>query len=137
MDIDWFESDYEIGMLVTTGTPGVDLETVLCGGGRFTAEAGVEYTIAIFDDQSDEQRCRFGDATGPRIDGGLLQLSVEESPPVPAADLTVDEDAVLDADGTVTVAGTYWCTEAPTSQVFGSIDQTVRGVRFHQVGVFR
>ena len=129
VDIDWFESSYEIGMLVTTGTPGVDLETVLCGGGRFTAEAGVEYTIAIFDDQSDERRGRFGDATGPRIDGGLLQLSVEESPPVPGADLSVDEDAVLNADGSVTVTGTYSCTEAPTSQVFGGIDQTVRGVK--------
>lgn len=129
VDIDWFESDYEIGMLVTTGTPGEDLDTVLCGGGRFTAEAGVTYTIAIFDDQSDERRGRFGDATGPRVDGGTLQLSVNTSDPVPGADLTVDREAVLDADGNVTVTGTYSCTEAPTSQVFGRIDQTVRGVK--------
>jgi opacity protein-like surface antigen len=129
VDIDWFESDYEVGMLVTTGTPGEDLETVLCGGGRFTAEAGVTYTIAIFDDQSDERRGRFGDATGPRVDGGTLQLSVNTSDPVPGADLTVDQEAVLDADGSVTVTGTYSCTEASTSQVFGGIDQTVRGTK--------
>ena len=129
VDIDWFESDYEIGMLVTTGTPGEDLETVLCGGGRFTAEAGVTYTIAIFDDQSDERRGRFGDATGPRVDGGTLQLSVNTSDPVPGADLTVDQEAVLDTDGSVTVTGTYSCTEASTSQVFGGIDQTVRGTK--------
>ena len=129
VDIDWFESSYEVGMLVTTGTPGDDLETVLCGGGRFTAEAGVQYTVVLFDDQSDERRGRFGDATGPRIDGGTLQLSVEESPPVPGADLAMDEHAVLNADGSVTVTGTYSCTEAPTSQVFGRIDQTVRGVK--------
>ena len=129
VDIDWFESDYEVGMLVTTGTPGEDLETVLCGGGRFTAEAGVTYTIAIFDDQSDERRGRFGDATGPRVDGGTLQLSVNTSDPVPGADLTVDQEAVLDTDGSVTVTGTYSCTEASTSQVFGGIDQTVRGTK--------
>ena len=129
VDIDWFESDYEVGMLVTTGTPGEDLDTVLCGGGRFTAEAGAEYTIAIFDDQSDERRGRFGDATGPRVDGGTLQLTVNTSDPVPGADLTVDGNAVLNADGSVTVTGTCSCTEAPTSQVFGGIDQTVRGVK--------
>jgi len=60
VDIDTFDSSYSVGMLVTTGTPGEDLETVLCGGGRFTAEAGVEYTIVLFDDQRDEKHGRYG-----------------------------------------------------------------------------
>jgi Family of unknown function (DUF6299) len=129
VDIDTFDSSYSVGMLVTTGTPGEDLDTVLCGGGRFTAEAGVEYTIALFDDQRDERHGKLGGATGPRTDGGTLRFSVNESVPVPGADLTVDKVASLHPDGSVTVTGTYSCSEAPTGMVFGGIDQNVRGVK--------
>ncbi len=128
VDIDPFESSYSVGMLVTTGTPGDDLDTVLCGGGRFTAEAGVDYTIVLFDDQRDE-RNKFNEEKGKRTNGGTLQLSVNDSPPVPHADLTVDENAVLNPDGSVTVSGTYWCTEAEWVNVFGGLDQTARGTK--------
>ena len=128
VDIDPFESSYSVGMLVTTGTPGDDLDTVLCGGGRFTAEAGVDYTIVLFDDQRDDKN-KFNEEKGKRTNGGTLQLSVNDSPPVPHADLTVDEDALLNADGSVTVSGTYWCTEAEWVNVFGGLDQTSRGTK--------
>ena len=77
---------------------GVDIDTF---------ESSYSVAIVLFDDQ--------------------LQLTVRTSEPVRGADLTVDETP-CSTPTAPSVTGTYWCTEAPTSQVFGGIEQTVRGV---------
>jgi hypothetical protein len=128
VDLDTFQSSYPVSMLVTTGTPGDDLDTLLCGGGRFTAEAGVVYTIVLFDDQVEDKN-KYNEDKGRRDNGGTLELSVNASAPVPTADISVDPDAVLNADGSVTVTGTYSCTESDNLSVFGGVDQTSRGTK--------
>jgi len=101
--VDSTGSDYTVGIAAVVGTPG-DFETVACGPDAigFLAAAGESYLIVVFDDQFDEAG-----------NGGTLQLTVDEAPPPPTVDVTVDPVGRFDSrSGTVTVSGTVTCTGA-------------------------
>ena len=124
--VDVSQSDYSAGVLVGVGTPG-SLEIVACGPGTvgFTAVAGTTYYILAIDDQ--------GDGGG---NGGTLRISVNEAPPPPTVEITVDPVGRVDAKaGVAYLTGTYTCTNADFIDVFGEARQTI-GVRAAVVGFF-
>jgi len=101
------DSDYSAGAIVATGAPG-SFGIVACGPGAvaFTATAGETYAILVFDDQFDE--------TGS---GGTLNLTVDEVPPPPELELTVDATGRFDAKtGAATIKGTVTCTGGDGSE---------------------
>jgi hypothetical protein len=123
--VDVSQSDYSAGILVGVGTPG-NLETVACGPGTvgFTAVAGTTYYILVIDDQLDGGG-----------NGGTLRISINEAPPPPTVDITVDPIAQVDPQtGVVYLTGTYICTNADFIEVFGEARQAVG--RFVVVGSF-
>jgi hypothetical protein len=99
--VDVSQSSYSAGVLVLTGAAG-SLELVTCGPGAvaFEATAGTTYYLLIIDDQFD--------GSG---NGGDLVLNVQEAPPPPEIDLTVNPTARYNPQtGTVTVSGTITCS---------------------------
>jgi len=99
--IDTSGSSYTAGVAVMTGSPG-SLVVVACGPEAvvFSAEAGVTYAIAVFDDQ--------GDGGG---NGGTLELVVMQAPPAPEIDVTVDPVGTFDPQtGSATITGTVTCS---------------------------
>lgn len=93
------DSDYSAGVGVATGSPG-SFAVVACGPGAvgFEAFSGETYAILVFDDQLD----------GAGI-GGTLNILVDEAPPPPAIDVTVDPTGTFSSSGTATVSGTVVC----------------------------
>lgn len=109
--VDVSGSDYSAGVLVATGSPGSFL-TIACapGGVAFLAESGVDYAILAFDDQE----------TGT---GGILSIVVDELPPPPSVDITIDPRGSFDSKtGVATVTGTITCDEG----AFAFIDLGLR-----------
>lgn len=101
--IDVSASTYTAGVAVTTGSPGAfgPLEACGPGGAVFMAASGTTYVILVFDDQLDEGG-----------NGGTLELSVSEAPPVPEVDLTLDPVGHFDSQaGSVTLTGTITCDD--------------------------
>src|SRR6266540_1455924 len=99
--VDVGRSSYSAGVLVVTGEPG-SLSIVTCGPGTvgFPAAAGITYHLLIIDDQFDGGG-----------NGGTLVLNVDEAPPPPKIDLTVNPTAKYDArTGSATVSGTIICS---------------------------
>jgi hypothetical protein len=99
--VDSAGSDYTVGIAAVVGTPG-DFDTVACGPDAigFLAAAGETYLIVVFDDQEDGGN-----------NGGTLELNVEEAPPPPTVDVTVDPVGRFDSrTGSATVSGTVTCT---------------------------
>ena len=98
--VDVSGSDYPAGVLVGSGSPGSFL-IVACGPGAtaFQALAGETYAVLVLDDQSD----------GGGI-GGTLTISVDEAPPPPEIDVTVDPTGTFSQSGSVTVTGSLVCT---------------------------
>jgi hypothetical protein len=93
-------STYSAGVSVATGSPG-SFTFVACGPGAvaFGAIDGETYTILVFDDQFD--------GTG---NGGTLAISVEEAPPTPQIDVTVDRSGTFNrVTGSATITGTVTC----------------------------
>jgi hypothetical protein len=108
-------SSYSAGVLVVTGTPG-SFEIVTCGPGAvaFEALAGVTYHLLIIDDQSD--------GAG---NGGTLSLTVQEAPPPPELNVTVDRRGTFDRQtGSATISGTISCA--------GEVDFTFIDVQLEQ-----
>ena len=74
-----------------------------------------------------------GDGGG---NGGTLRISVNEAPPPPTVEITVDPVGRVDAKaGVAYLTGTYTCTNADFIDVFGEARQTI-GVRAAVVGFF-
>lgn len=112
--VDTSGSDYSTGVGVVIGSPG-SFEVISCApqAAAFAAEAGVTYSILIFDD------------VPGGTSGGNLQLAISETEPPPEVDLTVDSVAAFDpATGSVTVTGTVTCTGDGVIDAF--IDVSVR-----------
>lgn len=99
--VDVSASDYSAGVLVGTGAPG-SFSIVSCGpaGVIFFAESGVTYAILAIDDQLDEAGT-----------GGTLVISVDEAPPPPEIDITVDPTGTFNPQtGSATISGTVTCS---------------------------
>src|SRR5205823_4772608 len=71
------------------------------------------------------------DGTG---NGGTLNISVNEAPPPPTSEVTVDPRGTANKDGSATLTGTYTCTNADFVDVFGQVKQAVG--RFAITGFF-
>jgi hypothetical protein len=98
--VDVSQSEYSAGVIVAIGAPGT-FEVVDCGPGFvvFGADAGQTYSILAFDDE-------FGGANG-----GSLVISVDEAPPPPEIDVTVDPVGTFDPQtGSATITGTVVCS---------------------------
>jgi hypothetical protein len=111
--VDVSASSYPAGVLVGVGAPG-SFGIVTCGpgGSAFLAAAGETYWILVIDDQSDGGG-----------NGGTLELSVSELPPLPDVDITVDPVGTFNSrTGSATITGTVICS--PDAVVF--IDAQVR-----------
>ena len=99
--VDTTGTDYTAGIAIVTGAPGT-FQTVACGPDAvaFLAEAGVTYSIVVFDDQIDGGG-----------NGGMLNLTVDAAPPPPLVDVTVDPVGRFDSrTGSATISGTVTCT---------------------------
>jgi hypothetical protein len=68
----------------------------------------------------------FGDGTTPET-GGTLNLVVDEAPPPPTIDVTINKTGVADKYGGATISGTVTCTgdDAVLFAVEGQVTQTV------------
>jgi hypothetical protein len=129
--VDVSASTYSAGAIVVTGSPGSFLLHT-CGPGTvaFFASAGVTYYLLLFDDQLD--------GTGT---GGILELSVMETPPPPTIDVTVNPRAQFNVKtGEATLSGTVLCEgEAAFSYIDVQLSQkvgriaTIRGFGFIEV----
>jgi hypothetical protein len=97
--IDSQGSDYAVGIIVLTGSPGsFTLEACGATGVIAAASAGVPLTILVFD----------YDGEG---NGGNLELTASLVPPPPVVDLTVNPAGSFNSrTGLATIRGTITCT---------------------------
>ena len=93
-------SSYTAGVIVATGSPG-SFSLVTCGPDAvgWLASAGTTYAILVFDDQVDGGG-----------NGGALELVIDEIPPPPEIDVTVNPNATFTRAGSALVSGTITCT---------------------------
>jgi len=114
--LDASSSDYSAGFMVFDGTPTAD-SLIDCGPQTVGVgvSAGETYTVMVFDDQTD----------GNPANGGNLVLDVNEAPPPPTVDVTVDPKAKVDKSGTAWVTGTYTCTNSDFVELDGELHQNV------------
>lgn len=96
--VDVSGSDYSAGVIVTESVADAD-HLVTCGPGAvaFEAATGTTYYILAFSDTPQN--------------GGKLSISVDEAPPPPTVDLTVNPVGRVDSKtGYATITGTVTCT---------------------------
>lgn len=109
--LDMSASDYAAGAVIATGNPVDGWSVVGCGPGitGWFADAGVTYTLLVFDDF---------DTPG---NGGNLVMTLDVIPPPPTLDVTVNETAHFNAKtGEATVSGLVTCTPAPGQEEMSS-----------------
>jgi len=112
--VDISASTYSAGVIVATGSPG-SFSVLACGPGAvaFGTVTGETYAILAFDDQLD--------GAG---NGGTLQIVVDQAPPPPEVDVTVNSVGTFNAStGSATISGTVTCTGQAD---FAFIDVEVR-----------
>jgi hypothetical protein len=102
--LDMTASDYAAGAVIATGNPTDGWQVAACGPGvaGWIADAGVTYTMLVFDDF---------DTPGS---GGNLAMTLDVIPPPPTLDVTVNKTASFNSKtGEATVSGMATCTPAP------------------------
>ncbi|HEV8488493.1 MAG TPA: DUF6299 family protein [Candidatus Limnocylindrales bacterium] len=98
--VDVSASGYPAGVIVVTGTPG-GFSLVTCGpfAVAFETTAGQTYSILAFDFEPGG------------TNGGTLSITVQEIPPPPVVDVTVDPYGTFNSiTGSATITGTVTCT---------------------------
>lgn len=98
--VDVSQSTYSAGALVATGSPG-NWTLVNCAPGvvGFSTVAGETYAILAIDDQLDGGG-----------NGGTLNITIDEIPPPPTIDVTVNPVGTFNSrTGSATVSGTVTC----------------------------
>jgi hypothetical protein len=117
--VDVSGSTYPAGVIVVTGSPG-SFNTIACGAYTVAFEASAEETYAIL----------AFDFEAGASNGGTLNITVDELPPPPVVDVTVDPVGQFNAlTGSATITGTVTCT--------GSADKPTINVQLRQtVGRF-
>lgn len=125
--LDGSASDYPAGFLVFEGTP-TAASLIACGPEvvGFGTSSGSTYSIMAIDDGSD------GD---PAV-GGNLVMDVNEAPPPPTVEFTVDPTAKVTKDGTALVTGSYTCTNGDFIEVDGQLTQSVGRFKVNGYGFF-
>ena len=93
-------SSYSAGVAVVEGSPG-SFDVVACGPTAvgWLASAGTTYSILVFDDQLDGGG-----------NGGALELLIDEIPPPPQIDVSINPDATFTRSGSALVSGTVICS---------------------------
>lgn len=126
--VETYDSDYPVGIIVATGSPG-SFSVITCSGGAvgFGTTAGETYAILLFDYQ--------GDGGG---NGGSLVLSVRDVPPPPVLDLTIASAGSFNAiTGAAIIRGTVTCTgggEGEKAFIDVQVVQNVGRFRIHGQG---
>jgi hypothetical protein len=118
-------SSYSAGVAVVVGSPG-SFDVVACGPGAvgWLAGAGTTYSIVVFDDQSDGGG-----------NGGALELLIDEIPPPPQIDVSVNPNATFTRAGSALVSGTVICTgEAVFAGLNVQLSQSVGRVTINGFG---
>lgn len=102
--VDVSASSYPAGVFVGTGSPGnFSPEACAPGAAVFFAVNGQTYTILAFDDGTD--------GSG---NGGTLEITIDEAPPPPTVDVTIDPVGSFNKHtGSATISGTVTCTGDP------------------------
>lgn len=108
--LDASASDYEVGFLVFQGTPSPD-SLVDCGPQLIAlqAQAGTTYTVMAFSDTD--------------VAGGTLDLTLSAAPPPPRLRVSLARDGRAFRNGDARLHGTYSCTSAGSTQLFGTLLQ--------------
>jgi hypothetical protein len=124
--LDAYASDYAVGLIVLTGTPGsFTLEACSGGAVALPVSTGVTITLLVFD----------YDGVG---NGGNLELTIDMAPPPPVLDLTVDSGGSFDSrTGLATIRGTITCTGGDVEGknfIDVQLTQTVGRFRFNANG---
>jgi hypothetical protein len=120
--VDVTASDYGVGVLVLSGSPG-SFTPLLCGPGQVSGPvtAGQTYYILLF-----------GDGTTTATSGNLV-VQFGQAVPAPTIALTIDPRGTVDKQGNATISGTVSCSSTDGSgtliDIFVSVRQTV-GRRF-------
>jgi hypothetical protein len=128
---DTYGSDYETNITVTSGSPTGEIVACGFGGAQFPAEANTAYFFMV-------AACFNAGGVGgevgpaaigcdPEATGGSLVFSLNEAPPPPEVDLTVNPVGAFNKlTGSATVSGTVLCTgEAFYSEIYVELTQTV------------
>ncbi|MDQ1466756.1 MAG: hypothetical protein QOH10_1171, partial [Actinomycetota bacterium] len=107
--VDAFNSNYNVGIIVATGTPG-SLTTVACGPFSVVTPTtpGTTYYVLAFDYVG----------TG----GGTLRLDIGDAPTM---NVNVFRDTRVDTAGVVHVKGTYTCTDLGFVDISGTLVEVV------------
>jgi hypothetical protein len=122
LSLDANASDYAVGLIVLSGTPG-SFTLVACGAGGvgIPVSTGVALTVLVFD----------YDGVG---NGGNLELTIDTAPPPPLLDLTVSATGSVNArTGIATVRGTITCTggeELGKNFMFVQLTQSIGRFQF-------
>jgi hypothetical protein len=107
--VDGSSSDYAVGILVATGSPGA-LTTVSCGPFAVTtaAQQGITYYIMVFD--------FIGSGAG------TLRLNMGESP---IANVAVNAQGLANSAHDAQFSGSYRCANAGRLEIYGSVTEVV------------
>ena len=119
--VDVSASSYPAAVLIAVGSPG-GFVVVACGPGivGITTTAGQTYSILVFD---------FEEGVG---NGGLLDMTVEELPPPPTIELSIDRTGSFDPwTGIATIRGTVTCSGSEDlNKINVQMTQTVGRFKF-------
>lgn len=96
------KSGYGAGVFIASGSPGsFTVQACAPRAASWSAVAGQTYAIAVIDDQSDGGG-----------NGGAMQLTIDEVPPPPALDVTVNPTGQFSRTGSAIISGQLSCTGA-------------------------
>jgi hypothetical protein len=118
-------SDYSAGVFIATGSPGsFEVQACAPGAAAWFASAGETYSIVVIDDQSDGGG-----------NGGLMELTVDEAPPPPEIDVTVNPTGQFTKTGSAIISGQVSCVgEAEFAFLEAELTQQVGRVKISGFG---
>jgi len=118
-------SDYSAGVLVGVGSPG-SFSIVACGPGAtaWSTTAGETYAILVIDDQFDGGG-----------NGGAVSLTIDQAPPPPEIDVTVNPRGQFTRAGDAIVSGQVTCTgQAEFAFIEAQLTQRVGRIKINGFG---
>lgn len=107
-------TSYDLGFMIYEGTPTAD-SLVACGpmmSGAYTTAGNTYYIMAFTANSTD-------------VPGGDLVLQVRAGGETPTMSVTVDKRGTSFKDGSARITGTYSCTDAEYSELWGTLTQRV------------
>lgn len=112
--LDGSASNYDLGLMVFEGEPSTS-SLVACGPlqSAVATTAGTQYYVMAFT------------ASDTGAVGGTLVLDIQAAPEPPTMEVTVEPRATAFLDGSVRLTGTYACSNALYTELFGVVTQRV------------